>query len=91
MASLDERISIPDAGDDSAQTTVPDDNGQLDGSTSYAGGSSIAQPQEYEVEVKLIDENSPLYSVKSFEELGLYAQNPYLPVQTLMFDQARRQ
>ena len=67
MASLDERITAPE-GDN--PESWADDNGQMDGSTAFAGGSNMTEP-EYEVEVKLIDANSPLYSVKSFEELGL--------------------
>ncbi len=67
MASLEERIEAPE---DAEPKDWADDNGQMDGSTSVAGGSGMAEP-EYEVVVKLIDANSPLYSVKSFEELGL--------------------
>lgn len=48
---------------------------QLDGATEFQGGSGI-QDSQYEVEVKLsdmqTDTTSPLYSVSSFEELGLY-------------------
>ena len=29
-------------------------------------------PSQFDVEVKLIDPNSPLYSAESFEQLGLY-------------------
>lgn len=68
MASLAERITTtdePPKSDDWA-----DDNGQMDGSTAISGGSTMTEP-EYTVEVKLIDTNSPLYSVKTFEELGL--------------------
>ena len=43
---------------------------QVDGATPDVGGSGLVV-SEYDVEVKLIDEKSPLYSVKSFEELGL--------------------
>ena len=52
-----------------------DDNGQLDGATEFNSGSTMAEP-EYDVEVKLVDQNSPLYSIKSFEELGLYDVPP---------------
>jgi ATP-dependent RNA helicase DDX19/DBP5 len=43
---------------------------QMDGATVQDGGSGVYNP-EFDVEVKLIDENSPLYSVKSFEDLQL--------------------
>ena len=86
MASLEDRITAPSGGDGDAPTSWADDNGQVDGSTSFAGGSGMNQPVEFEVDVKLIDENSPLYSVKSFEELGLCV---YYPVATLCIDVIR--
>lgn len=50
------------------------DDAQVDGATEPRGGSSLHDAQ-YEVEVKLSDiqgdENSPLYSVSSFEQLGM--------------------
>ena len=81
MSSLEDRISEPTAA---AVNTAPteteapneaswadDDNGQMDGATSFAGGNSLPESADYEVDVKLIDEDNPLYSVKSFEDLGL--------------------
>jgi hypothetical protein len=47
-------------------TRVP----QLDGAVGPDGGSTLIEP-EFDVVVKPIDPNSPLYSIKSFEELGL--------------------
>jgi ATP-dependent RNA helicase DDX19/DBP5 len=48
---------------------------QTDGAGEPQGGSSLHEP-EYDVDVKLsdlqLDPNNPLFSVKSFEELGLY-------------------
>lgn len=48
---------------------------QNDGAPKELNGSGLEEP-EYDVEVKLIDiqgdPNSPLYSIKSFEELNLY-------------------
>ncbi|PSS20663.1 hypothetical protein M430DRAFT_66332 [Amorphotheca resinae ATCC 22711] len=50
---------------------------QVDGATDAAGGSALHEPQ-YAVEVKLsdlqADANSPLYSIGSFEELGINPQ-----------------
>ncbi|MCJ1398546.1 RNA helicase required for poly(A+) mRNA export [Xylographa trunciseda] len=71
MASLEDRVTAP-ADTPASETKVDwaDDNAQLDGATEYNAGSAMAEP-EYDVEVKLIDQNSPLYSIKSFEELGL--------------------
>lgn len=47
---------------------------QIDGATEGLGGSSL-HDTEYEVEVKLSDiqgrEGDPLYSINSFEELGM--------------------
>jgi ATP-dependent RNA helicase DDX19/DBP5 len=55
---------------------------QMDGSTLKSGGSALQDVQQYEVEVKLSDiqgdEKSPLYSVKSFDQLGLYVINSCL-------------
>ena len=69
MASLNERISNP------TNDKVVDwaDDKQLDGAsveTGGSGGSGMHEP-DYDVEVKLVDETSPLFSIKSFEELGL--------------------
>lgn len=48
---------------------------QVDGSTEHQGGSALLPAGEYEVEVKLSDiqgdTSSPLYSINSFEELGM--------------------
>ena len=47
---------------------------QTDGAPETMGGSNLEEP-EYDVEVKLNDlqgdPNNPLFSIKSFEELGL--------------------
>lgn len=47
---------------------------QVDGATEPLGGS-VLQDGQYEVEVKLSDiqgdQNSPLYSVETFEQLGM--------------------
>ena len=61
----------PDTTEQPAQTEpVP----QTDGSSAPLGGSDLHEP-DYTVEVKLsdlqADPNNPLYSVKSFGELGL--------------------
>ena len=81
MAGLESRISAPDGApvswaDDAMQSDTaakPEETPaipQLDGGTQGQGGSGIEEP-EFDVEVKLINEDSPLYSLKSFEELGL--------------------
>lgn len=48
---------------------------QVDGSGPSGGGSALQDVEEFEVEVKLSDiqgdVNSPLYSAKSFDQLGL--------------------
>ena len=47
---------------------------QMDGAAEPFNGSELQEP-DYEVEIKLadmqLDPNNPLYSIKSFEELGL--------------------
>ncbi len=54
--------------------TVPQDDGQVDGATEPFGGSELQEP-DYLVDVKLADmqadPNNPLYSVESFDKLGL--------------------
>jgi len=54
---------------------------QTDGAGEELGGSNLQEP-EYDVEVKLsdiqADPNNPLYSIKSFNELGLWV-SPALP------------
>lgn len=65
---LEERITKPGDGD---LSTV-----QLDGSSELQGGSSLQEP-EWDVTVQLsdlqaiADANNPLYSAKTFEQLGL--------------------
>ena len=63
-------LTEPTKANDSLATS------QLDGSSEAQGGSKLEEP-EYDVSVKLsdmqADPNNPLYSVKSFEELGLPA------------------
>jgi hypothetical protein len=48
--------------------------GQTDGATHIGGGSNLQEP-DYTVDVKLsdmqADPDNPLYSIKTFEELGL--------------------
>ena len=48
---------------------------QTDGGGTESGGSALQDVDRFEVEVKLSDiqgdEKSPLYSVKSFDQLGL--------------------
>ena len=85
MASLEERITAPapvpaPAPAAEAKVDWSDDNGQLDGATQFNAGSAFTEP-EYDVEVKLVDQNSPLHSIKTFEELGLYDIPPraFLP------------
>jgi len=57
-------------------TNVPDSiaESQSDGASGVLGGSSLHEP-EYEVEVKLSnlqgDPNNPLYSLKSFDNIGM--------------------
>lgn len=65
MASLESRVTAPvDWAEDNA-------NSQLDGATQNQHGSLGVLEPEFDVEVKLIDQNSPLFSIKTFEELGL--------------------
>jgi hypothetical protein len=56
---------------DNKQPNIP----QMDGATEPFNGSQLHEP-DYLVELKLADmqadPNNPLYSIKSFEELGLY-------------------
>jgi len=68
MASLESRVTAPvDWAEDNVNTA----NSQLDGATQNQHGSEGIQEPEYDVEVKLVDQTSPLFSIKTFEELGL--------------------
>ena len=68
-----DRITTAPAGEkpdtDAQPADWAEDSAQMDGPGGDQGGGTV--PDEFEVEVKLIDANSPLYSVKSFDELGL--------------------
>ena len=48
---------------------------QVDGATQHQNGTSTIYEPNYDVDVKLsdvqADPNNPLYSIKSFDELGL--------------------
>jgi hypothetical protein len=55
------------------ESTLP--KAQTDGATELGGGNTGIYEPDYEVEIKLsdaqADPNNPLFSVKTFEELGL--------------------
>lgn len=61
---------------DDTDTKSDLESAQSDGAPAALNGSGLAEP-EYDVEVSLndmqADPNNPLYSVKSFEDLKLYA------------------
>ena len=69
-AGLD-AVAKPSSG---ANEESPSEIAQVDGATEPFNGSQLHEP-DYTVELKLADlqadPNNPLYSVKSFEELGL--------------------
>jgi len=65
MASLESRVTEP------VDWAEENGNSQLDGATQNQRGSEGVLEPEFDVEVKLVDENSPLFSIKTFEELGL--------------------
>lgn len=70
--SLADRITKPEDVPQEEQTSSL--AGQTDGASEDKGGSGLQEP-EYDVQVKLSDQqadpNNPLYSIKSFEDLGL--------------------
>jgi ATP-dependent RNA helicase DDX19/DBP5 len=80
--SLASRISrdAPPADTPAAESEAPaaapevEGDGQADGAAEEIGGSKLEEP-EYDVEVKLHnlqeDPKNPLFSIKTFEELGL--------------------
>lgn len=61
---------------------------QLDGATEPQHGTPMVEEPSYEVNVKLsdvqADPNNPLYSIKTFEELGVYVLRS-LQLQTLTY------
>lgn len=65
-----DELASPGAGNDKSKQL----GGQADGAIESSGGSQFLDAQ-FDVEVKLSDiqgdENSPLYSLNSFEELGV--------------------
>jgi hypothetical protein len=77
-----------DAAANSATTTTTEEKTpnipQMDGATEPFNGSQLHEP-DYLVELKLADmqadPNNPLYSIKSFDELGLlvHLSHPFLP------------
>lgn len=66
-----DELASPVAGNDKSKQL----GGQVDGAPESLGGSQLLDLQQFEVEVKLSDiqgdVNSPLFSVSSFEELGV--------------------
>lgn len=76
--SLADRMTFPTKTDEAPkkeENGASDlDKSQVDGAVPQIGGSALREP-EFDVEVKLsdmqADPNNPLYSAKSFEELGL--------------------
>ncbi|CEJ56584.1 ATP-dependent RNA helicase dbp5 [Penicillium brasilianum] len=73
--SLADRITKPDEASEPATTTTDTPTKSSDDGAGTALQGSALQEPEYQVEVKLsdlqADPNNPLYSVKSFEDLGL--------------------
>ena len=75
----DESAETPSAAEDSKDNAEKDGKGsgegQTDGASEMLGGQVGVIEPSYEVEIKLADmqanPNDPLYSIKSFEELGL--------------------
>jgi hypothetical protein len=69
-SNLADEVASPVGGDDKSNLA----DVQVDGAAEPQGGSQLHDTQ-YEVEVKLSDiqgdENSPLFSISSFEELGM--------------------
>jgi ATP-dependent RNA helicase DDX19/DBP5 len=65
-----DEVASPVAGDDKSKQL----GGQVDGATEPLGGSQLHDAQ-FDVEVKLSDiqgdVNSPLFSISSFEDLGM--------------------
>lgn len=93
MASFADRITAPssaakpptvsaaanDMSIDKAAEGGKDERGdQIDGAGQGNEGSAIEEP-EFDVEVKLHDINSPLFSIKSFKELGLSVPDSLSP------------
>ena len=70
QTSWADEVASPVTGDDKSKQL----GGQVDGATEDLGGSQLHDAQ-YDVEVKLSDiqgdVNSPLFSISSFEELGM--------------------
>jgi ATP-dependent RNA helicase DDX19/DBP5 len=66
--------SIPEQPTTTTTTEANTANDQTDGAAEPFGGSKLQEP-DYAVEVKLADmqadPNNPLYSVQTFEDLGL--------------------
>lgn len=58
------------AADNTATDNAATDNTQMDGAGASGRGGDLAEA-DFDVVVKPIDPDSPLYSVKTFEELGL--------------------
>jgi hypothetical protein len=62
---------------------------QMDGAAAPFNGSQLHEP-DYLVELKLADmqadPNNPLYSIKSFDELGLLVTYPILSIQLKLTD-----
>ena len=67
--------TAPAAKTDTAEATSSIGKAQTDGATEAFGGEAGVVEPSYEVEIKLADiqanPNDPLYSIKSFEQLGL--------------------
>jgi ATP-dependent RNA helicase DDX19/DBP5 len=66
--------TTPSAAKESKEPKSDVAEAQVDGAAAPMGGSTLHEPQ-YDVEVKLSDiqgdSSSPLYSISSFEELGM--------------------
>lgn len=73
--TADEKSDLPKAQVDGAAPESTLGMNQTDGATTWVNGSEGLEEPEFDVNVKLADlqddPNNPLYSVKSFDDLGL--------------------
>lgn len=78
MSDLASRITNPnepvaDAVKDSANDSAKDSDAQVDGASAAIGGSSLDEPEgDVEVTISGGDNDAPIYSAATWEDLGLY-------------------
>lgn len=84
MSDLASRITNPnEPAADAVKDAPAESNAQVDGASAAIGGSSLDEPEgDVEVTISGGDNDAPIYSAATWEDLGLYVPWKYTNIIT---------